>query len=78
MGLESIQAALDIYEVIGSMTSQANIYFFLGQMIAANGHIKEGLPFIEKAVEIGAGVAPDHPVTQYMQNVLEALRAQLE
>ena len=30
----------------------------------------------DKAVELGVSVAPDHPVTQYMQSVLEAVRAQ--
>ena len=74
-GLNLLQEALGIYETIGSVTSQANIYFFLGQIMAGQGHPKEALPMLEQAVALGNQVAPGHPVSQYMQSVLEKVKA---
>jgi hypothetical protein len=73
-GFEMLQQALGLYEQIGSLSDQANIYFLLGQIVAANGRINEALPLIENAVTLGMRIDPAHPVTQHMQSVLKDLR----
>lgn len=76
-GLKMLQDALNIYTQIGAIPSQANIYFFLGQILASSGQKEEAIEMLEQAVSLGSSIDPNHPVTKHMQNFLNDIRTQL-
>ena len=73
-GLGELQSALNIYEEIGAVSSQANIYFFLGQVLASAGQKEESIKMANNAVILGEKIDPNHPVTLYMKDFLQKLR----
>ncbi len=74
-GLEMLQKALDIYGEIGAVSGQANILFFVGTLLVSNGELKKGIELVEQAVRLGEQIDPKHPVTRYMKEVLEKMKA---
>jgi tetratricopeptide (TPR) repeat protein len=72
-GLEELQSAMNIYEEIGAISSQANIYLFLGQVLASSGQIEEAIKMVTQAVSLGERIDPNHPVTIYMKEFLQTL-----
>jgi tetratricopeptide (TPR) repeat protein len=72
-GLEELQSAMNAYEEIGAVSSQANIYFFLGQVFASAGQKEEALKMVNEAVKLGEKIDPNHPVTLYMKEFLQKL-----
>jgi uncharacterized protein HemY len=64
-----------VYESIGAISGQANIHFFLGQLLAANNQFDKAIEMVSAAVSLGEKIDRNHPVTRYMREFLEQLRA---
>ena len=74
-GLQELENALNVYESIGAISGQANIHFFLGQLLAANNQFDKAIEMVSAAVSLGEKIDRNHPVTRYMREFLEQLRA---
>ena len=72
-----LQAALALYEQIGSLSGQANIYWGLGWRLTRSNAFQEAEPLLARAVDLGTQFAPGHPVTVQMESVLANVRSQL-
>jgi hypothetical protein len=62
-----------VYEEIGAISSQANIYMFLGQVLASSGQKEEAIKMVSQAISLGEKIDPNHPVTIYMREYLKQL-----
>jgi len=77
-GLSTLDEALALFRQVGDRVGQANTWWGLGIWLAQNGNLKEAEPLMARAVALGNQIAPGHPFTVQMENVLRQLRDMLK
>ncbi len=73
-GLKALNEALAFFRQVGDPVGQANTFWGWGIRLVQNGNLKEAEPMIVQAVEVGDQIAPEHPFTIRMANVLVQIR----
>jgi tetratricopeptide (TPR) repeat protein len=77
-GFQSLQAALNLYRQVGDRVGQANIALTSAKWHSQKGELSKALPFAEEAYHLGQQIAPGHPVTLSIGQLVESLRSALD